>query len=557
MVLDRMPASLAVETRKANPSNVWGRRGEENRIEPVTKPAFDVPFRLEPGEKIFTVGSCFARHVEYELGKRGFSLPMQDMFRTPAFEGIDTNVVSNFGTPSIYNEFAWAFGEKAFDEDYGFVEIRPDRWIDLHLVRSVRPGPLEEVRHRRTVLQESIRTLADCRVLIMTLGLVELWWDAESGDYLNETPLPSVLSKWPARFELHTLGFEDCLSYLEKALDIAFRKGPDDLQVILSVSPVPMMATHRPMDVVVANNYSKSVLRAVAEHVVFNHERMTYYPSYECVTHSDRQLAWMDDMVHVRQEMITLNVQRMVNAYSGTEESEIALLRSDMTKREEPQAILIIEDAKRARNGRDASFFEQNTDWLEKSEGFAKIYARFLNEAGKSEEALEILGKWEGRETQLLRAEIAQALGRYEEVIEATRPLCRKDIKGEIQWRLLMEAHAGRGEIDTVVDISKEWATIRPGSANHVLLVSARTLHSTKERQEALSCLDRIDDQFYDSFPRVKLYYARLKIETGDIDGAEILIESISSPDDHEQRVIAALRQKIERVPRKSEIEAS
>ena len=64
MPLIRFSAEQAIENRKTNRYGSWGDRASPNRVEPVAKPGFDVPFKIQPGSKIFTVGSCFARNVE-------------------------------------------------------------------------------------------------------------------------------------------------------------------------------------------------------------------------------------------------------------------------------------------------------------------------------------------------------------------------------------------------------------------------------------------------------------------------------------------------------------
>src|SRR5215510_6563682 len=92
----------AVASRKTNPVATWGDRNAPNRVEPIATPAFKVPFRLEPGERIFTVGSCFARNVETELMKRGFQIPMRELFKRPEFAKLELTIINNFGTPSIY-----------------------------------------------------------------------------------------------------------------------------------------------------------------------------------------------------------------------------------------------------------------------------------------------------------------------------------------------------------------------------------------------------------------------------------------------------------------------
>jgi len=60
------------------------------------------------------------------------------------------------------------------------------------------------------------------------------------------------------------------------------------------------MATFSSDDVVVANTYSKSLLRAVAQEWATKHENVHYFPSYEIVQNSDPTLTWDEDRRHVK-----------------------------------------------------------------------------------------------------------------------------------------------------------------------------------------------------------------------------------------------------------------
>ena len=60
------------------------------------------------------------------------------------------------------------------------------------------------------------------------------------------------------------------------------------------------MMTFSTMDVVVANNYAKSLLRTVAEEWAAAHDNVDYFPSYEIVQNSDRAAAWEADLRHVK-----------------------------------------------------------------------------------------------------------------------------------------------------------------------------------------------------------------------------------------------------------------
>jgi tetratricopeptide (TPR) repeat protein len=371
-------------TRKSNVNARWGDRASDNRVEPIARPAFKVPFRIQPNSSIFTVGSCFARNVEDELVRRGFHLPMRDV------EVEDSAVLNNYGAASIYNELAWAFGELPYVVSDHIVEVMPGKFADLHLAPNRRPQPYEEVLARRQAISNAYRRSAECAVIVMTLGLVETWYDSKTGYYLNVGPRSSQIRSEPERFELHVLSFQDCEDYLERAIQILIKHGHPDLRILLTVSPVPLSVTHRDEDVIVANMYSKSVLRAVAETVIAKHDFITYYPSYESVMYSDRQLAWMDDMVHVRQEIVSVNVGRMVDAFIGSG-ADLEGVRADIQAGGIPMAV---EKAKTVRNGPQAAatvFFEEFKALSLESREFALEHAMHCEAVEDFQGVLQVL----------------------------------------------------------------------------------------------------------------------------------------------------------------------
>jgi len=66
----------------------------------------------------------------------------------------------------------------------------------------------------------------------------------------------------------------------------------------------------------VANTYSKALLRTVAEEVTSIYDFVDYLPTYESITMShDPTLVWEEDGIHVRNEAVQFNLARMVEAY--------------------------------------------------------------------------------------------------------------------------------------------------------------------------------------------------------------------------------------------------
>jgi hypothetical protein len=56
------------------------------------------------------------------------------------------------------------------------------------------------------------------------------------------------------------------------------------VRVMLTVSPVPLVATYEPRHVLAATTYSKAALRVAAEEVVRAEPGVCYFPSYEIIT---------------------------------------------------------------------------------------------------------------------------------------------------------------------------------------------------------------------------------------------------------------------------------
>jgi tetratricopeptide (TPR) repeat protein len=326
MPLIKVGTAVALQNIKENSVGRWPRRGENGRLAPIAKPAFRPSFSFEPGETIFTIGSCFARHVERELSHRGFALPTRYLFESDEdFGAVGLDVLNNYGTPSIHNELAWAFDDH-FDPMQCFERVR-DSWVDMHLHTSIKPTSLDVLLNRRNAIGEAYRSITRCRAVIITLGLAEVWFDKLHGTYLNVAPRRSILRDSPDRYELHVLSPAECHEHLRKAMLLIERHGMAGIKVVLTVSPVPLSATYRDVDVMVANTYSKAVLRVVAEQTAAEFDFVDYFPSYESITLSERDHVWLEDNIHVAARAVEVNVGRMVAAYTRTTELDADALR--------------------------------------------------------------------------------------------------------------------------------------------------------------------------------------------------------------------------------------
>src|SRR5438128_10153755 len=95
----------------------------------------------------------------------------------------------------------------------------------------------------------------------------------------------------PTRYEFHLTGFAENLANLEAIYELLRRYGHPDFHIVVTVSHVHLMNTFSRMDIVVANTWAKSLLRAVAHEWAAAHPHVDYFPSYDIVQSSDRAAA--------------------------------------------------------------------------------------------------------------------------------------------------------------------------------------------------------------------------------------------------------------------------
>jgi len=287
------------------------------RLLPVAEPRFETSFQIEQGAKIFTVGSCFARNIEMHLEKEGFDIPSRRYFA-------GAELINKYNPYSILQEFRWALGlDQRPGPDARLIPVTDNGWFDLQLHNAV-----EEAGSREDCIywiEQSARffdEMKTCRYFILTLGLIEVWYDRETNTYINE-PLnfvkyyednESLQRQFADRFVFRILNFSEAYAAMHEVFTLIKQVCPDP-RAILTVSPVPLVGSFGGDDVMVANTYSKSLLRAVAEEIRREFNFIDYFPSYESITLSPPEAVWEDDRVHVKDSAVAVNVRRMVEAY--------------------------------------------------------------------------------------------------------------------------------------------------------------------------------------------------------------------------------------------------
>ena len=217
---------------------------------------------IGPEAEIATIGSCFATNIAKYLHETGRKRnKTQD-----AYENL-------FVEDEFFNTFVMreAF-EIAFAQHHG-----GRNWIDGAAEKAA-PRAIRFHRDRIRML------LGAADAYIITLGLSEIWYDKSDG-----TIFPSGLSI--EEFDADRHGFrvstpEENLANLARIIDL-IRTHRGDVPVVVTLSPVPLQATFRPINCVGANTVSKAVLRIAIDLLMSERaadKQLFYFPSYEIVT---------------------------------------------------------------------------------------------------------------------------------------------------------------------------------------------------------------------------------------------------------------------------------
>jgi hypothetical protein len=261
-------------------------------------------FKLRRDDKFFAIGSCFARGLEQCLQDNHVAVesaaPEFSKLQPANKETSGLGFTNKYNTYSILNELRWALDPDAEFPRDSIVPLTKTTWYDPHTNPSLEFVDLEQTLQRRAVMQIVTKRITDCRGVIVTLGLAEVWRDIKADVFVNRTPIPSLFKSDPDRYVFQLSNFAENWANLEAIYELLTRYGHPDFRIVITVSPVPLMNTFSTMDIVVANAWAKSLLRAVAQEWAMAHPNVDYFPSFEIVQNSDRAEAWETDLRHVK-----------------------------------------------------------------------------------------------------------------------------------------------------------------------------------------------------------------------------------------------------------------
>jgi hypothetical protein len=157
---------------------------------------------------------------------------------------------------------------------------------------TIEPEPfssVDELRRSRGHHLAMVREVFEAADLfVFTLGLTECFGSRHDGAVYPVAPGVNGGTWDPAAFEFHNFGHEEVVADM-RAFLLALRRLRPHVQVLLTVSPVPLMATASEEHVAVATMRSKSTLRAAASALVAESAWVDYFPSFEIIASSPMQ----------------------------------------------------------------------------------------------------------------------------------------------------------------------------------------------------------------------------------------------------------------------------
>jgi hypothetical protein len=248
---------MAAHPYQRAPDHAFWRRAMSEVAADEVDPVVSFPFRIGPADRVATAGSCFAQHIARHLRDAGF----HHFVTEPGHPLLDAEVLRDFSYGvfsarfgNIYTsrqllqlllracgEFvpidqAWQGGKGCYDPYRP--TIQPRGFATLAELRLDREQHLAAVR----------RMFGELDVLVFTLGLTEGFVNAQDGAAYPVCPGVAAGIFDQTRHRFVNEGVAEVVANLDAFL-LALRRLNPRSRVILTVSPVPLIATAEPRHV--------------------------------------------------------------------------------------------------------------------------------------------------------------------------------------------------------------------------------------------------------------------------------------------------------------------
>lgn len=304
-------------------------------VDPVVRAGFSIG----RADRVATGGSCFAQHIARHLRDNGFNYYVAERAHPIA-------------SPELAHEFNYGIFSARYGNIYtsrqllqllqrvsGEFQPEDDIWEndDGTFIDPFRPqiqpggfhSRAEYDADRRQHFARVREMLEKLNVFIFTLGLTECWRSRADGAVYPLCPGVAGGRFDPSLHEFVNLTVQEVTADLTESID-RIRQHNREAKIILTVSPVPLVATAENRHILVSTTYSKSVLRVAAEMVSQAKPLVAYFPSYEIITGSfNRGRYFAQDLRNVTEEGVNHVMRLFFKHYMNRESAGAGAPRLD------------------------------------------------------------------------------------------------------------------------------------------------------------------------------------------------------------------------------------
>lgn len=279
---------------------------------------------VRPDSRVATAGSCFAQHISKTLVARGMHYYVAEA--PPESMPPEEVQKHHFGVFSARYGNVYTARQLLQLIQRAYKDFHPVEQAWTHrqgyLLDPFRPNVGDQFSSVEEVIEERDKHLAVVRqmfekldVFVFTLGLTEAWEHVADGAVYPVAPGVLSVHDDYQRYRFRNFRFEEILADMQRFLEM-LSKVNAKAEIILTVSPVPLIATYEQQHVLSATTYSKSVLRAVAQTLANQHEAVHYFPSYEIITGPHAQGRYYEsDLRGIRPEGVDHAMRVFVDSF--------------------------------------------------------------------------------------------------------------------------------------------------------------------------------------------------------------------------------------------------
>ncbi len=208
-----------------------------------------MPKFVSKATRFFTMGSCFARNLAGSLSQSGYVAHHME---------ISEYINTTFANRVFVDWLRGADIDPAIRDR--IVELLPQGWSK----------------------ENTLEVIKSSDVFILTLGVAAAFFDRSTGAFV--LPRPSALNSraLAEKYQFRTASVQENVDNVRYLVDFIRSIAPN-IRIVVTVSPVPILASFEHESAVQADCLSKSTMRLVAHEMVNNSgiENILYWPSFE------------------------------------------------------------------------------------------------------------------------------------------------------------------------------------------------------------------------------------------------------------------------------------